>query len=36
MMMSSKLQTVVDLAKAGYVEEEFLVSRPRQRLRLGR
>ena len=26
MMMSSKLQTVVDLAKAGYVEEEFLIS----------
>src|SRR5688572_16323532 len=25
-MMSSKLQTVVDLAKAGYVEEEFLIS----------
>jgi len=26
MMMSSKLQTVVDLGKAGYVEEEFLIS----------
>jgi hypothetical protein len=26
MMMSSKLQTVVDLPKAGYVEEEFLIS----------
>ena len=26
MMMSSKLQAVVDLAKAGYVEEEFLIS----------
>ena len=26
LMMSSRLQTVVDLPKAGYVEEEFLVS----------
>jgi hypothetical protein len=25
-MMSSKLQTVVDLARAGYVEEEFIIS----------
>src|SRR5215211_3970193 len=26
LMMSSKLQTPVDLTKAGYVEEEFLIS----------